>query len=46
MPRRAGDAMETLADISHIRAKLGWEPKVSFADGLHQMMELMKKGEA
>ncbi len=46
MPRRAGDAMETLADISHIRAKLGWEPKVTFADGLHQMMELMKKGEA
>jgi nucleoside-diphosphate-sugar epimerase len=45
-PRRAGDSMETLADIGHIKALLGWEPKIAFADGLHQMMDLMKKGEA
>jgi nucleoside-diphosphate-sugar epimerase len=38
--------METLADIRHIKALLGWEPKIAFADGLHQMMDLMKKGEA
>ena len=35
---RKGDAEATLADISRIRATLGWEPKVSFADGLKELL--------
>ncbi len=42
--RRAGDAVATLADISRIRKELGWEPKVSFADGLAEMKERTFKG--
>jgi nucleoside-diphosphate-sugar epimerase len=38
LPRRAGDAEVTLADISRIRKLLGWEPRVSFADGLKQLI--------
>jgi len=39
LPRRAGDAEATLADISRIRRLLGWEPKVAFADGLRSSMQ-------
>jgi nucleoside-diphosphate-sugar epimerase len=42
--RRAGDAEATLADISRIRADLGWEPEVTFAAGLAEMKERMKAG--
>lgn len=35
---RAGDSGCTLADLSRIRAELGWEPRVSFAEGLAQLM--------
>jgi nucleoside-diphosphate-sugar epimerase len=35
---RRGDSMATLADISRIKAALGWEPKVSFADGLRELL--------
>jgi UDP-glucose 4-epimerase len=45
-PRRGGDAEVTLADISRIRAALGWQPKVAFADGLREMMALMARGDA
>lgn len=38
MARRSGDAQETLADIRRIRARLGWEPRVAFADGLRELM--------
>ena len=38
-PRRAGDAEVTLADISRIKHLLGWQPKVSFADGLKELMQ-------
>lgn len=34
---RADDSRGTLADISKIRAALGWAPQVSFADGLAQL---------
>jgi len=37
LPRRAGDAEATLADISRIRQLLGWEPRMSFAEGLKQL---------
>jgi len=40
LPRRKGDAEVTLADISRIRRLLGWEPKVSFAEGLKQLTQV------
>jgi UDP-glucose 4-epimerase len=39
LSRRAGDAEVTLADISRIRQFLGWEPKVSFAEGLRKLLD-------
>lgn len=42
--RRKGDAEVTLADISRIKADLGWTPQVSFKDGVEEMKERMKKG--
>jgi nucleoside-diphosphate-sugar epimerase len=39
-PRRAGDAEITLADVTRIREKLGWEPEVSFEDGLRELVRL------
>ncbi len=41
-PRRAGDAEVTLADIGRIRRLVGWEPKVSFAEGLKQLIDAVK----
>jgi nucleoside-diphosphate-sugar epimerase len=35
---RLDDSMATLADISRIRAALGWEPKVSFVEGLRELL--------
>jgi nucleoside-diphosphate-sugar epimerase len=39
---RKGDAAATLADISKIRSALGWSPKVSFAEGLKELITLSK----
>ena len=39
---RKGDAAATLADISKIKARLGWAPKVSFAEGLKELITLTK----
>ena len=36
-PARGDDSRGTLADISAIRAALGWQPQVSFADGLAEL---------
>lgn len=41
-PRRAGDVMHTLADISMARAELGYEPAVSFWEGLELTAEWHK----
>ena len=38
LPRRAGDAEVTLADISRIRERLGWRPRVPFVEGLRELM--------
>jgi nucleoside-diphosphate-sugar epimerase len=38
LPRRAGDAEVTLADISRIRERLGWQPRVPFIQGLRELM--------
>jgi len=38
LPRRAGDADVTLADISRIREYLGWKPRMDFATGVRALM--------
>jgi nucleoside-diphosphate-sugar epimerase len=43
LPRRAGDAEITLADISRIKSLLGWAPKVSFAEGLKELIALAER---
>ena len=35
---RKGDSLATLADISRIKAQLGWSPKVSFTEGLKELL--------
>lgn len=37
---RKGEASATLADISRARDLLGWEPKISFADGIAGLKKL------
>jgi UDP-glucose 4-epimerase len=39
---RKGDSVATLADISKIKAALGWSPQVSFAEGLKELKSLIK----
>ena len=39
IPKRPGEPDCTWADISKIRRDLGWEPKVTFADGVRVMRE-------
>ncbi len=39
LPRRAGDAEITLADIGRAKQLLGWAPTVRFEDGLRQLMD-------
>ena len=44
--RRAGDAEVTLADISRTIATLDWRPRISFADGLAELMQLVRHNAA
>jgi len=37
--RRAGDAEITLADISRIKEELGWQPEISFEEGMRELVE-------
>ena len=39
IPKRPGEPDCTFADISKIKAMLGWEPKVSFPEGVKIMLE-------
>jgi UDP-glucose 4-epimerase len=39
IPKRPGEPDCTWADIAKIRGELGWEPKVSFADGVRVMLD-------
>jgi UDP-glucose 4-epimerase len=39
IPKRPGEPDCTWADISKIRRELGWEPKVSFAEGVQVMRQ-------
>ncbi|HXH33190.1 MAG TPA: GDP-mannose 4,6-dehydratase [Plantibacter sp.] len=38
VPKRPGEPDVTWADISKIRAELGWEPQVPFEDGVAEML--------
>jgi UDP-glucose 4-epimerase len=39
VPKRPGEPDVTWADIAKIRSELGWEPTVSFAEGVGEMVE-------
>ena len=39
IPKRPGEPDCTFADISKIRSLIGWEPKVSFEQGVHEMLK-------
>jgi nucleoside-diphosphate-sugar epimerase len=39
---RKGDSAATLADISRIKAQLGWSPQISFAEGLKELKTLTR----
>jgi UDP-glucose 4-epimerase len=39
IPKRPGEPECTLADITKIRRLLGWEPQVSFEQGVHILLE-------
>ena len=41
IPKRPGEPDCTWADITKIRTDLGWQPKVSFAEGVKVMRENM-----
>ena len=41
-PARVGDVRDSLADISAARKCLGYEPQVSFEDGLKQSIEFYR----
>jgi len=43
LPPRAGDMRHTKADISKARELLGWEPKVSFDEGIGKVKEWFEK---
>ena len=38
VPKRPGEPDCTWADITRIRAELGWKPTVSFEDGVAEML--------
>ena len=44
LPLQAGDVERTWADLTRSRAELGYEPKVSFADGLRRQWAWMQEG--
>ncbi|OGQ06035.1 MAG: NAD-dependent dehydratase [Deltaproteobacteria bacterium RIFCSPLOWO2_12_FULL_44_12] len=39
IPKRPGEPDITFADISKIQQKLGWNPKISFEEGVQKMLE-------
>lgn len=43
---RKGDVRHCYADISNIKKSIGWEPKVSFEDGMRELIEWSKTAEA
>lgn len=43
---RKGDLRHCTADISKIRQRLGWSPKISFEEGIKELIEWSRKQEA
>ena len=43
--RRKNEIMDVVADIRKARAKLGWEPRVSFEEGLRRCIDWFKEHE-
>ena len=43
LPLRTGDVFRTRADISGIKAKLGFAPKIDFEEGLKLTVEWFKQ---
>ena len=43
-PARAGDIRHSLADVTAIRAALGFESKISWQEGLHRTLDFYRKG--
>ena len=41
-PALKGDVMKTIADISLIKEKIGWEPKVMLEDWIKEIVSLKK----
>jgi UDP-glucose 4-epimerase len=39
IPHRPGEPLETHADISKVKCDLGWEPKVTFEEGIKEILE-------
>jgi UDP-glucose 4-epimerase len=39
IPQRPGEPLSTWADISKIKSQLGWQPKVSFEEGVHEVLK-------
>ena len=39
---RKNEITDTVADISKARKELGWEPKVSFTEGIGRIVESME----
>lgn len=40
VPPRAGEPRDTLADLTRVRAALGWAPEIETADGVRELMRL------
>jgi len=43
---RKGDVRHCISDISRIKSKLGWKPKISFEQGMKELIEWSKDQEA
>ncbi len=39
IPKRPGEPDCTFADISKIKSQLGWEPKISFENGVSEILK-------
>ena len=39
IPKRPGEPDSTFADITKIRSEIGWEPKVSFEEGVREILK-------
>ncbi len=43
-PRRQGDPLRSLADVTKAKKLMGWEPQVDFAEGLKKTVEWFRPG--